>query len=545
MLHSVHVRYEEVTSSPKIAVKLAQNKIKKAHTYVLTLVSTQVSKNAHLTDTPPADIMSAVPAAMSPNDTASQRSNTDAIAEATTTDGDVSDDGELFEEEKEEELLDLVSWESLPLDVVRTRLMKPGEGVLVSNRVWRLRTYKNVFVGDEAVDWLVAQYPINRDAAVNLMRELQRQGWLMHVKNDHLFKDDHLFFVWRDASTPPPPINEPRHKVKEDMIEMMPFSNKKKGSNASGDAVTTNTGNNNNNNSSPAGLVVSAQLGSIPSKTATPALEKVVVIANDPRESSEPSKIKLILNQFNELSLDGKALVGCGFGAFLAFILGWTTLFTLICVVGSFFCFRVGKASVDDELRLMKRKLAEMERRIAEGGVAGTAALPIVTAIEPDRDVAKLLVKHKSEIEQMASKLGPEIDPKVHDEIFLLRFILSFKEVDLAVDAVRKCIAWRTENAALLQLVDRKECVVAHERIAKYAVSAYHSKPLADGSPLLVTRAGICDLTSLLENVTQAELVDWLMWLNETAHRECDRITRETGRITKVVRVNDMAGASL
>jgi hypothetical protein len=41
---SVLVRYEEATSSPKIAVKISQNKIKKAHQYVLTLVAAQVAK---------------------------------------------------------------------------------------------------------------------------------------------------------------------------------------------------------------------------------------------------------------------------------------------------------------------------------------------------------------------------------------------------------------------------------------------------------------------------------------------------------------------
>ncbi len=49
----------------------------------------------------------------------------------------------------------------------------------MGSRDWRLRTYRNVFVGSEAVDWLVERYPVSREAAVLLMRELQRQGiWL-------------------------------------------------------------------------------------------------------------------------------------------------------------------------------------------------------------------------------------------------------------------------------------------------------------------------------------------------------------------------------
>ena len=70
-------------------------------------------------------------------------------------------------------------------------------------------------------------------------------------------------------------------------------------------------------------------------------------------------------------------------------------------------------------------------------------------------------------------------------------------------------------------------------------------KPLADGSPLLVTRAGLCDLASLLNNVEMSDLVEWLMWLNEYGSRECDRVTRATGRLTKIVRVNDLNHASI
>lgn len=44
---------------------------------------------------------------------------------------------------------------------------------------------------------------------------------------------------------------------------------------------------------------------------------------------------------------------------------------------------------------------------------------------------------------------------------------------------------------------------------------------------------------------SQHDLVDWLNWLNEFGFRECDRVTRATGRLTKLIRVNDMMNASL
>jgi hypothetical protein len=70
----------------------------------------------------------------------------------------------------------------------------------VGPRDHRLKTYQNVFVGAEAVDWLVERYPLSRENAVLLMRELQRNGWLVHVRNEHDFTDDHVFFLWKDAN---------------------------------------------------------------------------------------------------------------------------------------------------------------------------------------------------------------------------------------------------------------------------------------------------------------------------------------------------------
>lgn len=53
------------------------------------------------------------------------------------------------------------------------------------------------------------------------------------------------------------------------------------------------------------------------------------------------------------------------------------------------------------------------------------------------------------------------------------------------------------------------------------------------------------DLPSLLQNVPMPQYIDWLIWMNEKAYRMCDKVTREKGRLTKMVRVHDMANASV
>lgn len=95
--------------------------------------------------------------------------------------------------------VELVPWTSLSLDQVHHAIRNAP---LVRTRQWNLRPYPNVFVANEAVDWLVAEYPLSRDDSVALMRALQTRGALVHaVDAEKQFADAHLFFRWVDAGS--------------------------------------------------------------------------------------------------------------------------------------------------------------------------------------------------------------------------------------------------------------------------------------------------------------------------------------------------------
>ena len=69
------------------------------------------------------------------------------------------------------------------------------QGVTLEDRKYRLTTYKNCFVGSEAVDYLIRTGAAsNRSDAVELGRALQATHLFEHVTRDHLFADDNLFF---------------------------------------------------------------------------------------------------------------------------------------------------------------------------------------------------------------------------------------------------------------------------------------------------------------------------------------------------------------
>ena len=79
------------------------------------------------------------------------------------------------------------------------------ECVDVKDRRYRLKTYKNCFVGSEAVDMLVSTRIANsRSEAVEFGRTLARElNLFSHVTEDHAFCDKNLFFRFNDSGIKP------------------------------------------------------------------------------------------------------------------------------------------------------------------------------------------------------------------------------------------------------------------------------------------------------------------------------------------------------
>jgi len=69
------------------------------------------------------------------------------------------------------------------------------ENVGLEDRKFRLKTYKQVFVGSEAVDYLIDNGTVSsRQDAVDLGKALQSMNLFEHVHRDHDFEDEHFFY---------------------------------------------------------------------------------------------------------------------------------------------------------------------------------------------------------------------------------------------------------------------------------------------------------------------------------------------------------------
>jgi hypothetical protein len=173
----VLVRYEEISRNTKASINIATNKIKKTHRRILQLVAAQVARNkiagsglAPSSDLPP-------------------------VTNAVESD----DSGDEYE------AAEFVRWQDLPLDKVRAEMQNPATGVKVSDRQKGLKIHHNVWVANEAVDFLCEHFSLTREGSVQLMCELQKRGFIEYVKTKRAmrFEDEHLLFRWRDPTRLP------------------------------------------------------------------------------------------------------------------------------------------------------------------------------------------------------------------------------------------------------------------------------------------------------------------------------------------------------
>ncbi len=74
------------------------------------------------------------------------------------------------------------------------REMRGKQGIEIKDRRYRLNLYSTCFVGRELVNWLVENYQLIREEAIELGQILIEKKMIHHVTDQHAFKDDYLFY---------------------------------------------------------------------------------------------------------------------------------------------------------------------------------------------------------------------------------------------------------------------------------------------------------------------------------------------------------------
>lgn len=67
------------------------------------------------------------------------------------------------------------------------------------DRKWKLKTYKSCFVGSEIIDVIIEmKFASNKDQAIEFGNKLLNSNLICHVENDHIFKNEKLYYKFTD-----------------------------------------------------------------------------------------------------------------------------------------------------------------------------------------------------------------------------------------------------------------------------------------------------------------------------------------------------------
>ena len=145
-----------------------------------------------------------------------------------------------------------------------------------------------------------------------------------------------------------------------------------------------------------------------------------------------------------------------------------------------------------------------------------------------------LLVENADEIAKLKAIVGPSMpavddqnnDDAIIDDIFLLRFVLSWKKRGGIEEAARSVIAtlkWRAENAHKLRECRRLGEAENHDIFNRFQVTGPCGS-LGGNEPILVIRIGMGSQKGLMNTLTHEQVVEYLTISKELRFMVCDTL---------------------
>jgi len=174
--------------------------------------------------------------------------------------------------------------------------------------------------------------------------------------------------------------------------------------------------------------------------------------------------------------------------------------------------------------------------------------LELSAATADSVSVSELLARHREVIEATRTIVNSleGYDASLHDDIFLLRFLLSHKmNTKAAVKAFGTALKWRRENGIDMVAAEIRAGMQQHEfpgytHIHPHA-QMYFVNPTGQQPYMFASAAGL-RFGDLMTAVRPAEYVRYTHYVNEWTFQQCDAATRKLDRFIKVVRVVDSTG---
>lgn len=184
--------------------------------------------------------------------------------------------------------------------------------------------------------------------------------------------------------------------------------------------------------------------------------------------------------------------------------------------------------------------------------------LPPVSPADDRPAVCDLLEQHSNDIASVRTIVSVDnqlYNAAYHDDLWLLRFLLSNKTPSKAATAARNTMAYRSKHGLDTQeqlgwiepptLGEEMPNVFKPITDRTEEGTVFHTQPHDDRGVIVYVRMAGLDMTRMVQEVAKEDIRASIRVTNEFYFRVLDEVTRRTGRLTKLVRLVDMEGMTL
>lgn len=189
--------------------------------------------------------------------------------------------------------------------------------------------------------------------------------------------------------------------------------------------------------------------------------------------------------------------------------------------------------------------------------------LPLKADYDDRPSIWDLIEKHHEEISAITIKLkdDPLFNPTIHDDLWVLRFYLSHKNVNSAVKAAKRTLQFRKDfmldefndiryqwpmpnNSENLPLPPRPQQKF-HDCWADASDSFSAVMPDPNRGVIAYIQMSGMDQHKLMKTMDEESMLHQTIFYNEWLFQVHDEVTRRTGRLTKHLKVVDIQGMTM
>ena len=151
------------------------------------------------------------------------------------------------------------------------------------------------------------------------------------------------------------------------------------------------------------------------------------------------------------------------------------------------------------------------------------------------KEHAELMSKLRQDCKEDIAK-DPE---QFNDDLFLVKFCLSHKgDVEKTKTALKASIDFRVKHKDMLAKLATGWRHPSEIKLNRYSPACRHGAT-NDGSPLFIVEGGRANLDLTVENCTEEEITDAIVYGKEFVYQQCIEETKKRGYIVKMITIQN------